>query len=102
MPVVVNEALASGVPVVASRLPGTQQQVRSEHVGILVEPDDALALAEALVAASTTEWRYDQIAALSGVMSWDECATRLAEVYAEIADEPAPGWYATAERGPGG
>ena len=47
-PLVVLEALASGVPVVASRTGGIPQQLRDGLDGTLVEPGDARALAEAL------------------------------------------------------
>lgn len=42
------EAMASGVAVVATRIPGTDEVVRDEEEGLLVAPDDAAALAAAL------------------------------------------------------
>jgi glycosyltransferase involved in cell wall biosynthesis len=47
IPVVLMEAMAGGVPVVASRLSGIPELVEHERCGLLVPPRDAAALAEA-------------------------------------------------------
>lgn len=84
MPMVVNEALASGTPVVASRLPGIEQQVRSEAFGILVPPGDETALADALLRAAVTNWDHATIAATCGVHSWDDYAHDLVALYRSV------------------
>jgi colanic acid/amylovoran biosynthesis glycosyltransferase len=48
IPVALMEAMASGVPVVASNISGIPELVEHEHTGLLVPPGDAVALAEAL------------------------------------------------------
>jgi len=48
IPVVLMEAMGSGVPVVASRLSGIPELVEHERSGLLVPPHDAEALADAL------------------------------------------------------
>jgi colanic acid/amylovoran biosynthesis glycosyltransferase len=48
IPVVLMEAMASGVPVVASRLSGIPELVKDGRTGLLVPPRDAQALADAL------------------------------------------------------
>ncbi|HEX5014978.1 MAG TPA: glycosyltransferase [Candidatus Limnocylindrales bacterium] len=48
IPVVLMEALSSGVPVVASRMSGIPELVVDGENGVLVEPGDVPALAEAL------------------------------------------------------
>jgi glycosyltransferase involved in cell wall biosynthesis len=47
-PVVMAEGMAAGVPVIASRLGGLSEHITSGENGLLVVPDDPLALAEAL------------------------------------------------------
>jgi glycosyltransferase involved in cell wall biosynthesis len=48
IPVVLMEAMSSGLPVVASRLSGIPELVEDEVSGLLVEPGDADGLADAL------------------------------------------------------
>src|SRR5215472_637298 len=48
IPNTVAEAMASGLPVVGTRLPGIEEIVRDRETGRLVPPEDPVALAEAL------------------------------------------------------
>jgi glycosyltransferase involved in cell wall biosynthesis len=48
IPVVIMEAMASGLPVISSQLSGIPELVDDGHTGILVQPGDAKALALAL------------------------------------------------------
>jgi colanic acid/amylovoran biosynthesis glycosyltransferase len=49
IPVAIMEGMASGLPVVASRLSGIPELVEDGKQGLLVEPGEARALAEALL-----------------------------------------------------
>jgi glycosyltransferase involved in cell wall biosynthesis len=51
------EAMAAGIPVVATRVGGTEDVVIDGHTGLLVAPDDPEALADALVALLTARER---------------------------------------------
>lgn len=55
IPVVLMEAMASGLPVVASNLSGIPELVEHERTGLLVAPRDATALADALTRLSADE-----------------------------------------------
>ncbi len=48
IPVALMEAMASGLPVVASRLSGIPELVKNDQSGILIEPGDSLSIADAL------------------------------------------------------
>lgn len=84
MPIVVNEALASGTPVIASRLPGTEAQVKDARFGVLIQPGDADDLARALLTVNDGTWDYAAIARESGVIDWDEYAGILIDMYRDI------------------
>jgi glycosyltransferase involved in cell wall biosynthesis len=49
--IVFLEAMACGVPVVASTLDGSREAVRDGELGLMVDPDDADALSDALLTA---------------------------------------------------
>lgn len=78
---VVLEALAHGVPVVASRIRGYREWLEGAGVGELFSPGDATALAGALRAVVADEWRYVQFARaalkLAGGFAWENLAERL-------------------------
>ena len=48
LPMVVLEAMAAGVPVVATRVPGVPEAIRHGQDGVLVDPGDADDLAQAI------------------------------------------------------
>jgi colanic acid/amylovoran biosynthesis glycosyltransferase len=59
IPVVLMEAMATGLPVVASRLSGIPELVTDGEAGLLVEPGDDAAVADALVRlAADAELRH--------------------------------------------
>ena len=71
-PNVVTEALASGLPVVATTVGGIPEIVSEPLAGELVAPDDANALAAALSRRLALPADRDAVAAFARRYSWDE------------------------------
>jgi phosphatidylinositol alpha-mannosyltransferase len=86
--IVLLEAMASGTPVVASRIPGYHETVRDGIDGILVPPGDPEALASALVSVLTNESRRRALAAAglerAQEYAWPRIAGRTLEFYREL------------------
>jgi glycosyltransferase involved in cell wall biosynthesis len=82
----VLEALATGQPVVATRVGDNAHFVRDDINGRLVAPDDAHALADALDAALAREWDPHAIAKRLSVGSWTDTAAQVIEfMQAQVA-----------------
>ncbi len=87
---VVLEAMASGLPVVASRLPGLREVVKEGETGFLVEPGDIEGLAKKLLEIiQNPEGRrkmgqnaYRNIVSMN--LSWDDSARQYLEVYQKV------------------
>jgi len=74
---VLLEAMACGVPVIASRLPGVDALVFENETGVLIEPGNEVQLSEALVDASRAraEWQARGIAARSHAAQFGDWTT---------------------------
>jgi teichuronic acid biosynthesis glycosyltransferase TuaC len=83
-PNVVLEALASGRPVVATRVGGIPDVLADPRAGLLVPPKDSRALAEALLAALSRSWDAAEVHSC-GPTSWDESARSLYRVLQGVA-----------------
>ncbi len=90
MPVVVMEAMAAGLPVVASAISGIPEVVQDGVTGLLVPPRDPVALAAALERAATDgPERQAMIAAAQDVVreryDYDVVTRRLIDLFAANA-----------------
>jgi len=87
MPNVIVEALASGVPVVASSVGGIPEIVADGRNGILVPPGDPERLAAALVEALTTTWDRGVVCASVAHLTWERLAERNVQLLRRVATE---------------
>jgi glycosyltransferase involved in cell wall biosynthesis len=86
MPITLIEAFAAGLPVIASRLGAMEAMVHDGRTGILVEPGDAGAMAEAVTRASADAAGLAAMGAAARAAYLETYApdanyTRLAEIY---------------------
>jgi glycosyltransferase involved in cell wall biosynthesis len=91
LPLAVLEAMAAGVPLVATAIGGTDEAVVDGVTGLLVPPSDAAALARAVerVLADPREARDRADAAAERVktdFSADTMAARVESIYTELLE----------------
>ncbi len=86
-PNVVVEALASGIPVVASRVGGIPDLVSDGVNGLLVPPADPALLANALTRALDRNWDPERISASIEHLTWSALGRRNREVLELVALE---------------
>ncbi len=89
------EAMASGTPVIASRLGGLPEIVEDGVTGYLVPPGDVSTLRERLIQvladpAAAARLGSNARAAVVAELTWDRCADRCLAAYRELLDS-APG-----------
>ncbi|MCM2972032.1 glycosyltransferase [Larsenimonas suaedae] len=94
---VVAEAMAAGLPVVALDAPGVREVVRNDVNGMLLEQEDEHVMADALMSISAPErYRALRDGALESAQQFDAavCAERCLALYQHLIDQ------ARTERGP--
>jgi glycosyltransferase involved in cell wall biosynthesis len=93
LPMVLLEAMAAGLPTVATRVEGIPEVIRDGHDGLLVEPDDARGLAAAIARFlhGQVDWTAIRAHALrrhAERFSDHAMAVGVAEVYRRVLPEP--------------
>ena len=86
MPLIILEALASGTPVVASRVGGVPECVEDGVTGILVDPATAEGLAAGLTDALSRSWDRSALAAAAQAFGWDAVVNRIESLYRQLKD----------------
>jgi len=86
----IAEALAAGKPVISTRCGGAEMQVKDGVNGLLVEPNDAMALAGAMqiVADSKVDICSMSQAAPASVVSLEQHVSLLCDLYHSTAVKP--------------
>jgi glycosyltransferase involved in cell wall biosynthesis len=94
-PRIIVEAMACGVPVVATAVAGIPEAVVDGETGALVDPDDFSAFVEALrriVADADLRRRYGAVALArsAALFSMEANVTAVLRVYDQVSRDPAP------------
>lgn len=79
--IVLIEAMACGIPIVASDVGGIPDIVADDKVGLLTSPGDKEALANTLIKALNRDWNRSSISERAKKYSMSSVANQLAELY---------------------
>jgi glycosyltransferase involved in cell wall biosynthesis len=92
MPNVVLEAMGSGLPIVATQVPGSEELVHDGENGFLVKPGDAEVLGRALITVMTDEaLRHnmgEQSQQIARGYTWQLVTEQYISFYAQMVREP--------------
>jgi len=86
--IVLLEAMAAGVPIIASDIPGYRGVLADERVGLLIPPNDEQAIARAALALLRNPERRAQLSArgkrVATQYDWDLIARRVVDYYQQL------------------
>jgi glycosyltransferase involved in cell wall biosynthesis len=88
LPTVLLEAMSSGASIIASDIAGIGLVVNDQETGILVPPDDHMAIANAINSllddpARLREYQLSARGAIEANYTWDNCIVSIDEVYSQ-------------------
>ena len=86
-PTVMFEALGCGKPFLGTRVGGVPEIIINRKLGILVEPKDANALAEAIMEAIDKEWDNRYILDYASRFSWEIICQQIADQYIAVLEK---------------
>jgi len=85
--VVQIEAMACGVPVVATRNGGSEEIITSEDYGLLCPSADPECLAEKILIALEKEWDKEKIRKYAEQFRWENIVKQILVVYREVLND---------------
>jgi len=88
--IVLVEAMACGIPVIAARAGGTEEVLCDDEAGILVEPEAPQALADGIESAAGRNWDRRKIRTHARKYSLDSYAAKTAAVYEDVLRRSGP------------
>jgi teichuronic acid biosynthesis glycosyltransferase TuaC len=78
------EALACGIPVIATDTAGSREIIASGDIGLFCKPADAASLADAMTRALEKSWDARKILEYSEQFSWDTVVKSIIPVYSQV------------------
>jgi len=86
-PIVMLEALASGKPVVGTKIAAMPEVISSEDYGLLVEPANPEDLAEKILIALEKKWDREKIRRYAERFTWGNIAMHITKIYKGLVTE---------------
>ncbi|OPY53023.1 MAG: putative glycosyl transferase [Methanosaeta sp. PtaU1.Bin060] len=83
-PTVMFEALGCGKPFLGTRVGGVPDVIIDNRLGILVEPGDPEALAQAILQALECEWDHEYIWEYAQQFTWENIAKEIVKIYQSL------------------
>ena len=83
-PNVIFESLACGIPVVATKVGGIPEVIKSDEYGLLVQRQDPKEIAETLEKALRKKWNKDKLIEYAQANTWDKVAKKVIEEFEKI------------------
>jgi glycosyltransferase involved in cell wall biosynthesis len=84
VPTVLFEALGCGIPVVATSVGGIPEIIQNDNHGVLLPPDDKVALTNALANALQKNWNRPEIIEYSKNFTWEGISNSILNLYKKI------------------